>query len=157
MISHFEIYLTIENIYLWANYGVIPFWLMLIFIPNYRITQVFVNSVIIPLILTCAYIYIINQALLLDVSIFEFFKLYINLDELYTVFATETFLLIFWLHFLTLNIFIGGWLAQDAIKYVIPRSVAFLPLILVYFSGPVGLVSYWFIRIFYAKKIKFHD
>jgi len=33
----------------------------------------------------------------------------------------------------------------------------FLPLILVYFTGPVGLVLYWFFRIFYAKKISFYD
>ena len=130
---------------------------MLIFIPNYRITQIFVNSIIIPLILACAYVYLVYQALLLEISIFEFFKLYLNLDELYTVFATESFLLIFWLHFIALNIFVGGWLAQDAVKYAIPRGVTILPLILVYLSGPVGLLIYWFIRIFYAKKIKFYD
>ena len=157
MISHFEVYLTFENIYLWTNYGVIPFWLMLIFIPNYRITQIFVNSIIIPLILACAYIYTVYQTLLLDVSIFEFFKAYISMDQLYTIFSTESFLLVFWLHFVALNIFIGGWLAQDAVKYGIPRGITCLPLILVYFSGPVGLASYWFARIFYAKKIKFHD
>ena len=157
MISHFEIYLTTENIYLWANYGIIPFWLMLIFIPNYRITQIFVNSIIIPLLLACAYTYLVYQTLLLEISLLEFFKLYLNMDELYTVFATESFLLIFWLHFLALNIFVGGWLAQDAIRHTIPRGVTILPLILVYFSGPVGLVFYWFIRIFYAKKIKFYD
>jgi hypothetical protein len=157
MISHFEIYLTSENIYLWINFGILPFWLMLIFIPNHRVTEIFVNSIIIPLILASTYIYIIYKAILLDISIFEILKLYLSLEELYTIFATESFLLIFWLHFVALNIFIGAWLTKDAIRYGISRGVTFLPLVLVYFSGPVGLVFYWIIRIFYAKKIRFHD
>jgi len=157
MISHFEIYLTFENIYLWANYGLIPFWLMLIFIPNYRVTQIFVNSIIIPLVLSCAYVYVIYQALILDISIFDFFKLYLSMDELYALFATENFLLVFWLHFLALNIFLGGWISRDAVKYSITRGVVFFPLVLVYLAGPIGLIFYWIIRIFYAKKIKFHD
>ena len=157
MISHFELYLTFENIYLWTNYGVIPFWLMLIMIPNHSITQFFVNSVVIPLILSSAYIYIIYQTILLDISIFNVFKLYLNLDELYSLLSTESFLLIFWLHLVAINIFIGSWLARDAVKYNMSRSFTFLPLVLVYFSGPVGLVFYWLIRVFFAKKIKFHD
>jgi len=38
-----------------------------------------------------------------------------------------------------------------------PRSLTFVPLILVYFSGPIGLVVYWIIRVVYARKLKFHD
>jgi hypothetical protein len=100
---------------------------------------------------------VIYQALILDISIFDFFKLYLSMDELYTLFATENFLLVFWLHFLALNIFLGGWMSRDAVKYSITRGVVFFPLVLVYFAGPIGLIFYWIIRIFYAKKIKFHD
>ena len=157
MISHFEIYLTIENIYLWANYGVIPFWLMLVFIPNHSVTQFFLNSIIIPLILASAYIYIIYQTVLLDISVFGIFKLYLNLDELYSAFSTESFLLIFWLHFVALNIFLGSWMVRDSAKYNMSRGITFLPLILVYFAGPVGIVFYWLIRVFFSKKIKSHD
>jgi hypothetical protein len=157
MISHFEQYLTFENIYLWTNYGVIPFWIMLIMIPNHVITQFFVNSIIIPLILGVSYIYVVYQTILLDISIFNIFKLYLDLNELYLLLSTESFLLIFWLHFIAINIFIGSWLARDAAKYNMSRSFTFLPLILVYFTGPVGLIFYWVIRVFFAKKIKFHD
>ena len=157
MISHFEQYLTFENIYLWTNYGVIPFWIMLIMIPNHVITQFFVNSIIIPLILGISYIYVVYQTILLDISIFNIFKLYLDLNELYSLLSTESFLLLFWLHFIAINIFIGSWLARDAAKYNMSRSFTFLPLILVYFAGPVGLIFYWVARVFFAKKIKFHD
>ena len=157
MLVQFQNYLTFETIYLWASFGVLPFWIMLIFIPNSKITQIFVNSVILPLILATAYLYTIYQTILLDEPIFDVFKLYLSLDNLYTIFATESFLLVFWLHFLALNLFLGSWVSREGVKYSVPRGLVFIPLILIYFSGPVGLVLYWFIRVFYAKKLGFHD
>ena len=153
----FQNYLTHENIYLWTNFAILPFWLMLIVIPNSKFTQFFVNSIILPLILSATYIYIIYQAILMDEPIFEFFKLYVSLDNLYILFATESFLLVFWLHFLALNLFLGSWISREGIKYNIPRSLVFTPLILVYLTGPLGLVLYWLIRVFYAKRISLHD
>ena len=157
MLIQFQDYLSSENIYLWANLGVLPFWSMLILMPNSRFTQIFVNSIIAPLILGTAYVYIIYQSFLLDEPILDFFLLYVSLDNLYTVFATESFLLIFWLHFLSLNLFLGSWVSRDSVKYNISRGLIFVPLILIYFTGPIGLVLYWLIRTFYSKKLGFHD
>jgi len=157
MLIQFQSYLTFETIYLWANFGVLPFWLMLIFIPNSKITQIFINSVILPLILSVTYVYVIYQTMLLDEALFDIFKLYLSLDNLYTVFATESFLLVFWLHFLTLNLFLGSWVSRDGVKHNMSRGLVSFPLILIYFTGPLGLVLYWIIRIFYAKKLGFHD
>ena len=157
MLIEFQDYLTFENIYLWANFGVLPFWLLLIIIPNSKITQFFVNSIILPLILGAAYVYVIYQAVLLDESILDLSKLYLSLDNLYTIFATENFLLAFWIHFLVLNLFLGSWVSRDAIKYNLPRKLVTIPLILIYLAGPLGLVFYWMFRIFYAKKLGMHD
>ena len=157
MINQFEIYLTFENIYMWTNIGVLPFWLLLIFIPNSKFTRFFTNSIIIPLILSCAYGYVVYKAILLDENIYDIFNLYIDIDNLYTIFATESFLLIFWLHFIAINLFLGSWIARDGTKYNLPRVIVGITLVLVYFIGPIGLVLYWMIRIFYAKKLGFHD
>jgi len=157
MLIQFLDYLTFENIYLWTNFGILPFWLMLIIIPNSKVTQILINSVILPLILSITYVYVIYQTFLLDEPIFDIFKLYLSLDNLYTVFATESFLLIFWLHFLTLNLFLGSWVSRDGVKHNMSRGLVSFPLILIYFTGPLGLVLYWIIRIFYAKKLGFHD
>ena len=157
MIAQFQDYLTSENIYLWTNFGVIPFWLMLIIIPNSKVTQILVNSIILPLVLSATYVYVIYQAILLDEPLLDIFKLYLSSDNLYTVFATENFLLIFWIHFIALNLFLGSWVSRDGVKYNIPRRFVFIPLILIYFTGPLGLVLYWLFRIFYSKKLGLHD
>ncbi len=157
MLIQFEEYLTLTNIYLWSTFGILPFWLMLIFIPNSRITQILINSIILPLILAGIYVYIFYQQLILGNNLLNIFDLYLSLDNLYAVFSEESVLLIFWLHFLTINLFLGSWVSRDAIKYNISKKLTFVPLILIYFTGPVGLVLYWMIRIFFSKKLGFHD
>ena len=157
MLAQYIQYLTSENIYLWCNFGVLPFWILLILLPNSRYTHIFINSIIIPLILSSAYVFIVYQSFNLDESFFNVFNIYLGLDNLYTVLSEEFFLLAFWLHFLSLNLFVGSWIARDGFKYNIPRSLVFLPLLFVYFTGPLGIVLYWLIRIFYAKKLGFHD
>ena len=157
MLIQFQEYLTFENIYLWINFAILPFWLMLIVIPNSKFTQILINSIVLPVILSAAYVYVLYQAILSDQSWLDIFKLYLSLESLYTVFATEAFLLIFWIHFSALNLFLGCWVARDAVKYNISKKLALTPLILIYFTGPLGLVLYWFFRIFYARKLGFHD
>ena len=145
-----------ENIYLVANYGVIPFWLLLIIFPNHGITNFFAQSIVAPLLLASGYVYL-TYKLFLDGNIFDGFELYNGIDGLYAMFANETLLLIFWLHFLAISLFAGAWVVRDSRKYFIPKIITIPSLILTYFSGPLGLVIYWFIRIFFAKKISFND
>ena len=156
MINNLVTYLTSDNIYLLANWGVIPFWLMLLTIPNQPITKILVNSVIVPLILASAYVYLAYK-LYLDGEVFDVFQLYFGLDSLYSIYSNEIFLLIFWLHFLSISLFIGSWISRDAQRYMVPKILTMLSLILTYFSGPVGLVFYWIIRIFFARKISFYE
>ena len=156
MINNLLTLLTFENIYLIANWGIIPFWFLLIFLPGHQVTNFFVQSVIIPLLLAAGYIYL-SYNIYLNGNIFDGFELYSGLDGLYSMFSNEALLLIFWLHFLAISLFAGSWIAGDSKKYFIPKIVTIPSLILTYFTGPVGLVFYWFIRIFFAKKITFND
>ncbi len=145
-----------ETIYLIANWGVIPFWLLLIIVPYNGLTNFFVQSVIPTLLLAIGYVYL-SYNLYLENNIFDSFELYNGLDGLYSMFANETILLLFWLHFLAISLFAGAWIVRDAKRYLLPRLIIIPSLILTYFTGPVGLLIYWFIRIFFAKKISFND
>jgi len=157
MLNQYQDYLTFENIYLWANFGVLPFWITLIAIPNSRFSKIFINSIIIPLILSATYFYVVYQAVLFEESFFNIFKIYLSLENLQEILSTDSFLLIFWIHFLALNLFLGCWVSRDGIKYNVSRSLVIISLILIYFIGPVGLVFYWLFRIFFAKKLGFHE
>ena len=156
MLNNLLTYFTSENIYLFANWGVVPFWLLLILAPNHALTNFFVQSIIVPLLLAVGYVYL-SYNLYLESNIFDGFNLYYGLDDLYSIFANETLLLIFWLHFLAISLFAGAWIVRDSKKYLIPKIVSIPSLILTYFSGPLGLVVYWLVRIFFARKISFND
>ena len=156
MINNLMDMLNYQNIYLMANWGVIPFWLLLIIIPNHGVTNFFVQSIIAPLLLTGAY-GLVAYDIFLEGSIFDSFELYNGLDGLYSMFANEAFLLVFWIHFLAISLFAGAWISRDSLRYMVPRFFVIISLIFTYFTGPFGLLIYWFIRIFFAKKISFND
>ena len=156
MINNFESYLTYENIYLVSNWGVLPFWILLIVAPSHSVTKIIVHSIVPAILLTSAYGFVAYQ-IYLEGNIFGGFDLYFGLENLYSLFSEEAFLLIFWLHFLSISLFVGSWISRDAIKYMVPKILIILSLILTYLAGPAGLLFYWFIRIFFARKISFND
>jgi hypothetical protein len=156
MINNLMPLLTNENIYLVANWGVIPFWFLLVVAPNHSLTNFFAQSIIAPLLIAIGYIYL-SYIIYLEGNIFDGFELYNGLDGLYSMFANEAFLLIFWLHFLAISLFTGAWIVRDSKKYLIPKIITIPSLVLTYFSGPVGLIIYWFLRIFFARKVSFDD
>ena len=156
MINNLLSYLTYENIYLIANWGVIPFWLLLILAPHNNLTNFLAQSIIVPSLLGSGYAYLI-YIIFLDGNILDGFELYTGLDGLYSMFANEVLLLIFWLHFLAISLFAGAWIVRDSKKYLIPKIITIPSIVLTYFTGPIGLVIYWFIRIFFAKKVSLND
>ncbi len=156
MINNLLPLLSYENIYFIANWGVLPFWLLLIILPNHGVTNFFTQTIIAPLILASAYCFI-AYTIYLEGNILDSFELYTGLEGLYSMFSNETLLLTFWLHFLSISLFVGSWIARDSQKYAMQRFFVIISLILTYFTGPFGLVVYWFFRIFYAKRINFND
>ena len=133
--------LSYQNIYLIANWGVIPFWLLLIILPNHGVTNFFVQSIVAPFLLAGAYGFIAYN-IFLEGNTLDSFELYSGLDGLYSMFANEAFLLVFWIHFLAINLFLGAWISRDSQRYMVPRLFVIISLILTYFTGPVGLLIY---------------
>ncbi|RPG06994.1 MAG: DUF4281 domain-containing protein [Candidatus Pelagibacterales bacterium] len=157
MLTEIYNFFTIEMIYLWINYGVLPMWLALIFFPNSKLNQIFITSVFLPLVFASLYSYIVYQLINMDEDIFNSFSLYLGLNELKDLFSNEFFLLLFWIHFISINLFLGSWVSRDGLKFGIPKFLTGICLVFIYFVGPIGLVIYWFLRIFFAKKINLHE
>ena len=57
----------------------------------------------------------------------------------------------FWIHFVSINLFVGGWIVRDSQKLLMNKLLVIVPLIITYLIGPLGLFIYWIIRIFHAK------
>ena len=157
MIEQIAIFFSIEMIYLWLNIGVIPFWFILIFFPQSKICGLFVTSIFPFLILGSIYIYLFYYFFNSGYDFFEFFNLYLGLYELGDLYENEAFLILFWLHFLSINLFCGSWIVRDSQKLYISKFLTIFPLIITYLIGPLGIFIYWLIRIFFAKRISLLD
>ena len=157
MIEQIYNYFTIEILYYWVNLGVLPFWLILIFFPNSNISRYFVTSIFPIFILAGAYIFILYKSYLNTYNFENNFNLYLSIDSLSNLFSDKSFLMMFWIHFISINLFTGGWIVKDSNKFSINKILVSIPLILTYLIGPMGLLFYWLIRIFYAKNINLHE
>ena len=90
MINNFQEYLTLENIFLFSNWGVIPFWLLMLFSPNGTITRFLVHSILIPLLLGSAYIFVVYK-IYQNGNFLDGFGLYLGIENLYAVFSDLSF------------------------------------------------------------------
>ena len=80
-----------------------------------------------------------------------------GLSSISELFRDEYYLLMFWTHFVAVNLFIGGWILKDAQKLYVNKILLAFPLIIIYLIGPIGIFIYWIIRIFYAKRLNLYD
>ena len=157
MIDHIYTYFTIEMIFLWLNLGILPFWVVLIVFPQSQICRVFITSIFPTFIISLVYFYLLYTLFNEGYDFYKNFELYLGLNSILDLFADKLFLILFWSHFLAMNLFCGGWIVKDSQKFGVNKTLMFFPLLITYFIGPIGLTLYWFIRIFYAKRINLYD
>ena len=157
MIEEIYNYFTVEMLYYWINIGVLPFWLILIFFPQSNLSKYFVTSIFPFFVLGGTYIFLIYKSYLNSYDFSNNFSLYLGIDNLSDLFKDKFYLIMFWIHFISINLFTGGWIVKDSQRFFINKILVAVPLTITYLIGPIGLFVYWLIRIFYAKKINLYD
>jgi len=157
MIEQIYNYFTTEMFYLWVNIGVLPFWILIIFFPQSHLCKYLATSIFPIFLLSAAYIFILFKAYLGSFDFANNFSLYLGLSSVSELFRDDYYLLMFWTHFVAVNLFIGGWILKDAQKLYVNRILLAFPLIVTYLIGPIGIFIYWIIRIFYAKRLNLYD
>jgi len=157
MIEEIYTYFTIEMLYLWINIGVLPFWILIVFFPQSQLCKYLATSIFPIFLLSAAYIFILYKAYLGSFDFDNNFSLYLGLNNVSELFRDDYYLLIFWTHFVAVNLFIGGWILKDSQKLYMNKILLAFPLIITYLTGPIGIFIYWIIRIFYAKRLNLYD
>ena len=157
MIEQILTFFTLDIIYLWVNFGVLPFWFVLIFFPQSKICKIFVTSIFPLLILAVINVYLIFEIYKTGYNLLDNFNLYLGFNELKDLFLDKNFIILFWIHFLSINLFCGSWIVSDSRNFNASKILIFFPLIVTYFVGPLGVIIYWIMRIFLAKSISLYD
>ena len=157
MIEQIYNYFTIEMLYFWVNLGVLPFWFLIIFFPQSQLCKYIATSIFPIFLLSIAYSFVLYKSYLNTYDFLGNFNLYLGIENVTNLFENNLFLLLFWVHFVSINLFVGGWVVKDSQKFLINKFLIALPLIIIYLIGPIGLFIYWIIRIFYAKRLSLYE
>ena len=131
--------MELEQIFSMAGLLAMIGWLILAILPRQPIAQV-VSGVIIPLVLSAGYLFLIAQNLRGAEGGFG------SLADVATLFQKQELLLAGWIHYLAFDLFIGAWETRDAARNQIPHLVVIPCLVMTFMLGPIGLLFYFAIR-----------
>lgn len=133
-----------------ANIFVLPFWLLMIFLPKWKVTQRVMQSYIPFVPLAALYLYLFISSVTPENA-----QALSNpqLADIARFFADETAAATGWVHFLVMDLFVGRYIFLAGVKN---RIWTFHSLSLCLFAGPLGLLShiftYWIYQIFISKE-----
>ena len=137
--------MTYSLLFKLANTSVIPAWLLLVFLPKHRITQLLVHSYFYPLLLGILYIILMIVSWGGEGGMG-------SLESLKVSFGRDEILVLGWVHYLVFDLFIGAWMVRDAIENKIAHLKIIPSLIFTLFAGPIGLLSYMVLRAIIIRK-----
>jgi hypothetical protein len=132
--------MNIDTLFTVCNFAPLPLWLLLVFLPRWKGTQIAVHSMAIPLALSVVY-------LILMVSAFgESDGNFGSIDGIRSLFAVDEALLAGWIHYLVFDLFVGAWEVRDAQRLRINHFLVIPCLFFTLMGGPVGLLMYFILR-----------
>ncbi|GET40312.1 ABA4-like family protein [Microseira wollei] len=131
-----------------ANIFVLPFWAIMILLPNWGITRKVMESYLPFVALAGLYIYLFVVAITPETAQALSSP---QLSDLAKAFSNETVTATGWVHFLVMDLFIGRWIYWEGQKTGVFTTHS---LALCLFAGPMGLLSHiltsWITQKFFA-------
>lgn len=148
--------ISADDLFRIFNYGVLPFWLLLVFLPRARITTTLVHSGLMPCVLGVAYTVLLVGSIASatpDAPALDFG----SIEGIRAGFQSDTALLAGWIHYLAFDLFVGAWCCRDAARTGVPHVVVVPVLILVLMAGPAGLLLYLVVRGVWKRRLTLRE
>ena len=128
--------------------AVVPGWLLLVFLPNWRWTTRLITSFLIPALLGLVYfgIFVSRAQVVPEGGGFG------SAAEVAILFSNPYLLTAGWVHYLAFDLFVGSWEVRDGKQQGINHFLVVPCLLLTFLLGPTGLVLYLIIRLVKTKR-----
>lgn len=128
--------MTLDFLFDSANLFVLPFWLLMIGLPNWQFTRKIMDSLLPFVLLAGLYVYLFVNSVDPDSA-----QSFANptLTDLAQLFADERVTATGWIHFLVMDLFVGRWIYWEGQHN---GTWTRHSLILCLFAGPIGLLSH---------------
>ncbi|MBW4688364.1 MAG: DUF4281 domain-containing protein [Komarekiella atlantica HA4396-MV6] len=141
--------MSISQLFNIANLFVLPFWALMILLPNWKVTRRVMESYLPFVLLAGVYLYLFINSITPE-NAQDFSN--IQLTDVARLFADEKVAAAGWIHFLVMDLFVGRWIYWEGQKTGV---WTFHSLALCLFAGPLGLLSHiltnWISQIFFPK------
>ncbi|MCU0569183.1 MAG: ABA4-like family protein [Oculatellaceae cyanobacterium Prado106] len=128
--------MTLDLLFQIANLFVLPFWALMILLPNWGVTRKVMASFLPFVALAVLYIYLFVNTL--DPDSAQAFS-NPSLADLARLFADERVMATGWVHFLVFDLFVGRWIYWEGQRTGVWTIHS---LVLCLFAGPMGLLSH---------------
>ena len=138
--------MELESLFSLAGLVAAAGWLILVFLPRWRFTQI-ICAVVIPLAIALLYLGLIARFLGRGPGGFG------SLAEVGLLFSQPGPLLAGWVHYLAFDLFIGSWEVRDSQKHGVSHWLVIPCLIATFMLGPLGLLTYFIIRSIKLREI----
>lgn len=141
--------ISLDLLFNGANLFVLPFWLLMILLPNWKGTRKVMESFLPFVALAGLYLYLFSNSLDPDTAA-DFANP--QLAALARLFANEQVTATGWVHFLVMDLFVGRWIYWEGQRTGVWTIHS---LVLCLFAGPLGLLSHiltqWIRQSFTAR------
>ncbi|MEW9701408.1 ABA4-like family protein [Paenibacillus sp. SI8] len=122
-----------------------PFWLLMILLPKWRLTQFLANTAIFPIFL--AVLYAVGIITAIAGSGFGFVQDFGSAAGVIRLLASPDFALLVWLHILCFDQAIGHYVYRDNMQHrYVPLPVQSVLLFFILMFGPLGFLCYLGLR-----------
>jgi hypothetical protein len=129
----------LELLFNGANLFVLPFWTLMVLVPNTKLTRNIMSSFLPFAALAGLYLFLFVTSFSNVEGIEAFSDPNLSLSDLAALFADPHVTAIGWVHFVVFDLFVGRWIYwQGQEKGVFTRH----SLVLCLFAGPLGLLSH---------------
>lgn len=128
--------ITLDQLFIGANLFVLPFWAIMIILPNWDGTKRIMSSFIPFTILALLYVGLFFGAV--DPESAEAFA-NLDLTTIAATFSQKSIAVTSWVHFLVMDLFIGRWIYWEGQR---TQVWTLHSLLLSLFAGPMGLLSH---------------
>ncbi len=141
--------MAISQLFNVANLFVLPFWALMILLPNWKVTRQIMSSYLPFVLLASSYLYLFINSITPENA-----QALSNpqLADIARFFTDETAAATGWIHFLVMDLFVGRWIYWEGQKTGV-WTIHSLALCL--FAGPMGLLSHiltdWIVKTFFPN------
>jgi len=136
-----------SSIFSFGNTFVLFGWILLIFVPKWKYTQIIILNGIVVLF-AVLYTYVFSK----DIGNFDP-NSFSTLENVKVLFQNDNAVAAGWLHYLAFDLFVGAYVVKESQKLGISRWIYTLILPFTFMFGPVGYLLFFITKTAKTKSI----